>query len=163
MSKKINQESFHIIGIEARTNNAAEMGPHGIIPQQWERFMKENLFAKIPHKTDSAIIAAYTEYQSNKDGEYTFFIGAKVNSDATAPEGMVLKHIPKTDYLVLSSQKGPIWEVVQGLWKKIWTLPASEVGSEASRAYGFDYEVYDGRASDPMNAQVDVYLGIKFI
>lgn len=163
MSKTITQESFMVMGIEARTTNAAEMGPYGIIPKQWEKFMQENLLTKIPNQTDGALIAGYTEYQSNKDGEYTFFIGAKVNSNASVPEGMVVKYIPKTNYLILTSQKGPIWEVIQGLWKKIWTLPASEAGSEASRAYGFDYEVYDGRASDPMNAQVDVYLGIKSI
>ena len=161
MKNFITQKTFSVIGIEARTNNAAEMGPNGIIPKQWEKFMTNNLMEKIPNKDECGIIAAYTDYQSNKDGDYTFFIGTKVTSVDSVPEGMVAKTIPETKYLVLTSEQGPVWQVVQKLWMKIWTLPAAEVGSEATRAYGFDYEIYDARVQDPNSAQVDVYLGIK--
>lgn len=161
MNKIITQQSFSVIGIEARTNNAAEMSASGIIPKQWEKFMTNNLMEKIPHKTEGVILAAYTDYESNKDGEYTFFIGAKVTAINSIPEGMVAKTIPEEKYLVLTSHTGPVWEVVQSLWKKIWTLPTAEVGGESNRAYGFDYEVYDGRVQDPNAGQVDVYLSIK--
>lgn len=161
MIKNIKQPRIEVIGIETRTNNAKEMGPEGIIPKQWGIFMEQNLLEKIPNKTSSGIIAGYTEYQSNKDGEYTFFIGAQVSSDKNVPEGMVVKVIPAGNYAVLTSEIGPIWEVVQALWKKIWTAPASEVWSELNRSYRFDYEIYDERVMDPANAQVDVFLGIR--
>jgi predicted transcriptional regulator YdeE len=161
MKTKIQHPSFAIIGIEARTNNSTEMGPNGIISKQWDRFMKENLFEKIPHKSEDSVIAGYTEYESNKNGDYTFIIGAKVASVDVVPNGMVVKHVPAGNYIVFTSQKGPVWEVVQAIWKKIWNLSGSEAGNESTRTYKFDYEVYDKRAHDPSNSEVDVYLGIK--
>lgn len=161
MIKNIKQSRIGVIGIEARTSNAREMGPEGIIPKQWGIFIEQNLFEKIPNKISSGIIAGYTEYESNKDGEYTFFIGAQVSSDETVPEGMVVKVIPEGNYAVLTSEIGPVWEVVQALWKKIWTASATDMWCELNRSYQFDYEIYDERVKDPMNAQVNVFLGIR--
>lgn len=161
MNKNIKQPRIKVIGIETRTNNAKEMGQEGVIPKQWSIFIEQNLLEKIPNKVSSGIIAGYTEYQSNKDGEYTFFIGAQVSSNESVPEGMVVKVIPEGNYAVLTSEIGPVWEVVQALWKKIWTAPTPEIWSELNRSYQFDYEVYDERVKDPTNAQVDVFLGIR--
>ena len=63
MSKIIENKSFLVVGIEARTSNAAEAGAEGLIPSQWGKFMHNNLMEKIPHKTDGGIIAAYTDYE----------------------------------------------------------------------------------------------------
>lgn len=82
------------------------MGQEGVIPKQWGIFIEQNLLEKIPYKVSSGIIAGYTEYQSNKDGEYTFFIGAQVSSDENVPEGMVVKVIPEGNYAVLTSEIG---------------------------------------------------------
>lgn len=155
------QETFTVVGIEARTNNAAERGPNGLISKQWEKFMKENLLEKIPNKADHSVIAGYTDYESDKNGDYNFFLGAKVTSASEAPEGMVIKQVPAGNFKIFTSEKGPVWEVVLNMWIKIWNLPASEVGSDSNRTYKFDYEVYDQRAIDPKNSVVDVYLGIK--
>jgi predicted transcriptional regulator YdeE len=154
MNRKIKQDGFSVVGFEARTNNATEMGPNGIIPLLWGRFLKENVIS-------STIIAGYTDYQSNKDGDYTFFIGTKVSSTDNVPSGMVVKHIPRGNYALLTTTSGPVWEVVQSLWSKIWNAPDSDFWSESNRSYQFDYEVYDERAKDQTNAQVDIYLGIK--
>lgn len=148
------QETFTIIGIEARTNNANEKGPNGIISKQWEKFIKGNLLEVIPNKSDSSVIAGYTEYASDHNGDYTFVLGVRVTSTNQIPAGMVVKHIPAGKYEVFTSQKGPVWEVVLALWVKIWN-------SESIRAYKFDYEVYDQRASDPANATVDVHIGLR--
>jgi len=40
---------------------------------------------QIPNKTNANIIAAYTDYASDKDGDYTFVLGAKVNSGKEIP------------------------------------------------------------------------------
>lgn len=154
-------DGFTVIGIEARTNNADEMTPNGVIPKQWARFSKENLLEKIPNKVDGTIIAAYTDYESNKDGEYSFIIGAKVTSAESLPNGMIAKQVPARKYVLFTSEKGPVWHVVPNLWKKIWSLPEGQSGSESTRAYLFDYEVYDQRTQDPKNSIVDVYLGVK--
>lgn len=163
MKKIIKADAFKVIGIEARTSNKQEMGPNGIIPILWGRFMEQNLLSRIPDRFSDAIISGYTDYESNKDGDYTFFIGARVLSTDSVPEGMVVKDVPGGVYAVLTSEKGAAWEVVQKLWQKIWTAPETEKWNESQRAYGFDYEIYDERAQNPSSAEVDIYLGLNEI
>jgi predicted transcriptional regulator YdeE len=49
--------------------------------------------------------------------------------------------------------------VVPALWMKINSLSNDAVGSD--RTYPADYEIYDERARDPGNLQVDAYVGIR--
>ena len=41
--KMEDQTSFDVIGISARTNNTAEMGPNGEIPKLWQRLFGEGI------------------------------------------------------------------------------------------------------------------------
>jgi len=60
---------------------------------------------------------------------------------------------------VFTSEKGAASKVVPEAWVRIDSLPKSATGG--NRVYGADFEVYNERAADPQNAQVDVYVGIK--
>ena len=151
--------SFSVIGIEARTTNAKEMSSEGIIGKQWHRAISENLFDRIPNRTDQAVIGLYIEYESDANGEYTFLVGARVELNSTAPDGTVLKTAPAQRYAVFTTDQGPIMEIIPKVWQRIWSTPASELGGE--RAFIADFEVYDNRARDPQNAIVEVWLGIK--
>jgi predicted transcriptional regulator YdeE len=131
----------------------------GVIGKQWARFMQDGVWAKIPNKADKAILAVYTDYVSDKDSEYTYVLGARVTSDSEAPAGMVAKKIPAGRYAVFTSEKGATARVVPKAWMRINSLPKS--ATEGDRVYGADFEVYDERAADPQNAQVDIYVGIK--
>lgn len=155
--KIVEQDGFTVIGIAARTSNAREMTADGIIGKQWDRLMQEDIFGKIPNKADQNIVAVYTDYASDKDGEYTYLLGARVTSDADVPEGMVAKKIPSGRFAVFTSEKGPGPKVVPETWTKINSLPTSSL----VRAYRADYEIYDERARDPQNLVMDVYVGIK--
>jgi predicted transcriptional regulator YdeE len=155
----VQQAAFTVVGISARTSNAKEMTAEGVIGKQWGRFMQEGVLGKIPNKADNAIVAMYTDYASDHNGEYTFVLGAKVRSDAAVPAGMVAKKIPGGRYAVFTSEKGPAAKVVPEVWMRINSLPQSAVGGD--RVYGADFEIYDQRAVDPQNSQVDVYVGIK--
>lgn len=157
--KVVEEAGFSVIGIAERTTNAREMSGEGVIGKQWGRFMQESLLAQIPNKADTSIIAVITDYVSDKDGEYTHLIGARVTSAADVPEGMVLKKVPAGRYAIFTSEKGPVAQVVVGTWQKIWVQPKSAPGG--NRAYKADYEVYDERAGDSQNAQMDVHVGIK--
>ena len=157
--KVVSQAEFTVVGIAARTSNAREATADGVIGKQWERLMKEGVLAKIPNKVDSAIVAVYTDYASDKDGEYTYMLGAKVKLDRDVPEGRVAKKVPAGRYAVFPSEKGPAARVVVETWKRIWAAPKSALGG--NRAYKADFEVYDDRAADPQNMQVDVYVGIE--
>lgn len=146
-------------GISIRTSNANEMSGKGFIPQQWDRFMKEGLLSKIPNKVDSNILAVYTDYESDANSAYSFMIGARVHSAEDVPLGMVAKKVPAGRYAVFISEKGFVGKVVPQTWSRIWAIPKSSPGG--NRTYRADFEVYDQRAADPQNAEVDIYVGIK--
>jgi predicted transcriptional regulator YdeE len=152
-------ESFTVVGIAGRTTNAKEMTADGIIGKYWGRLMQEGLLAKIPNKADENIVAVYTDYASDHDGEYLFLLGARVKSMGEVPTGMVAKTVPAGKYAVFTSEKGPGYQVVPAVWQRINSLPKTTVGGD--RVYRADYEVYDQRARDPQASVVDVFVGIR--
>ena len=157
--KIVEKEGFTVIGISARTSNSKEVTDEGVIGKMWARLFQEGLLARIPNKADQNIIAVYTDYAADHNGEYTYVLGARVNSDAEVPKGMVVKKIPAQKFAVFTSEEGPAQKVVPQVWMKINSLPRTAVGGD--RQYKADFEVYDERATDPENLQIDVYLGIK--
>jgi predicted transcriptional regulator YdeE len=158
-SKIVEEPGFTMIGIAARTSNAKEMAGEGVIGKQWDRFMKDGLLGKIPNRADSNILALYTDYENDASGAYTFIIGAKVSSGDNVPSGMVVEKVPAGKYAIFTSERGPVRKVVPETWARIWSLTKSEPGGD--RAYRADFELYDHRAADPQNAQIEVYVGIK--
>jgi predicted transcriptional regulator YdeE len=148
---------FTIVGISGRTNNSREMSGDGVITKFWQRLMQEGIFDQIPNRVDSNIIALYTDYAGDKDGDYTFILGGKVHSTESIPDGMVSHNIPAGQYAVITSEGGPGWKVVPAAWQRVWAIPDSEL----PRAFQTDYELYDERAANPENAVVDLYVGIR--
>jgi predicted transcriptional regulator YdeE len=160
MNPKILQvQGFTVVGVTARTNNANEMTPAGAIGKLWGRLMQENLLGKIPNRADENIVAVYTDYASDKDGDYTYILGAKVSRDAELPAGMIATQIMTGKYAVFTSERGPSSKVVPETWQKINNLPKTVPGGD--RTYKSDFEVYDERARNPQDAVVDVYIGIR--
>jgi predicted transcriptional regulator YdeE len=157
----IYQESFQVVGIEASTNNAKESGPDAIIGKLWQQFLSQGLLNRIPDKVDQSIIAVYTDYATDANGQYTFVLGARIRPipNPVLPEGMVVKTVPAGRYAVFTSDRGPVAKIVVEAWKQIWTYYKSPANGE--RAYRADFELYDQRAADPNNAQVDIYVGVK--
>jgi predicted transcriptional regulator YdeE len=149
---------FLIIGIEARTTNAKEATADGAIPAQWQRFFQEGILSKIPGKIGSNIYALYTDYASDRNDEYSFMIGAMVKDGTTPTPGLVAKHVSGGQFAVFTTDQGPLPQVVPGAWQKLWKL---EDEGKFKRAYKTDFELYDQRAQDPQNAQVDIYIGLK--
>ena len=149
---------FMVIGIEARTTNAKEATAVGIIPVQWQKFFQEGILEKIPNKTGANIYALYTDYASDRHGEYVYVIGAMVKEGTAPPAGLASKRVPGGRYAVFTSDQGPLPTVVPGAWQKLWKL---EDDGSLKRAYKMDFEIYDQRARDPQNAQIDVYVGLK--
>jgi predicted transcriptional regulator YdeE len=157
----VTQQPFQVIGIAASTSNAKEAGPDAIIGKQWHRFMSDDLINKIPNRVDQTIYAVYTDYTSDANGQYTLILGAKVRPipNPKIPDGMVIKSVPAGRYAVFSTERGPVIQVVVDTWKQIWAYYQSPQNGQ--RAYQADFEVYDQRAADSNNAQVDIYVGLK--
>lgn len=147
-----------VIGIQARTDNAKDATADGIIGRQWHRFIDEAMADKIPGKAGSNLYAVYTDYASDHNGEYTFMVGAPVKAGSAAPAGMALKQIPAGKYAVITTDKGPFPKVIPEAWMKIFKL---EDEGKLKRRYHTDFELYDERALDPQNGQVDIYVGLK--
>jgi predicted transcriptional regulator YdeE len=113
---------------------------------------------RIPDKTGSNLYAVYSEYASDHHGEYTFMVGAPVKAHTAVPEGMDPKLILAGKYAVITTQKGPFPKVIPQAWLEIFKL---EDEGKLNRTYQTDFELYDERALDPQNGQVDIYIGVK--
>jgi predicted transcriptional regulator YdeE len=152
---------FQVVGIWTSTNNQKEVGADGVIGKEWHRFLSEGLLSKIPDRVDHSIIAVYTDYASDARSQYSFVLGAKVRPvpNPVVPEGMVVKTVAGGKYAVFTTPRGPASTVVPATWKRIWKY--FEQPQNGQRAYQADFEVYDERAADPNNAQVDIYIGTK--
>jgi predicted transcriptional regulator YdeE len=150
---------FYIVGITARTNNAQEMSGNGKIGEVWQSFLEPSLVAKIPNKVGVDLVAVYSDYETDHTGHYTYLLGLPISSTESLPANLTVKHIPPGRYAVFSSGKGPISEVVPEIWQRIWSMSPEELGG--ARAFQTDFEIYDQRAADPENAQIDVYVGLR--
>ncbi|HEX3437116.1 MAG TPA: GyrI-like domain-containing protein, partial [Pseudacidobacterium sp.] len=151
-------QTFNVIGVAVRTNNKDEAGGQGEIPKLWQRFVQQSIASKIPNRADSDLLAVYTDYESNQNGEYTYLIGARVTSADDVPVGLTLKEIPEGRYAEIHSEKGPLSVVIPKVWQRIYSMPATDLGGE--RAFKADYEVYP-QGFDPQNTQITVYIGLK--
>jgi predicted transcriptional regulator YdeE len=157
--RAVQQEGFTVVGIAVRTSNAEQATPAQPIGKQWERLFKEGVLGAIPNKADGNIVAVYSDYASDKDGQYTYLLGARVTKVESVPEGMVVKNVPAGRYAVFTSERGQVQKVVVDMWRRVWETPKSALGGD--RAYKTDFEVYDQRAQNPADAVVDLYIGIR--
>jgi predicted transcriptional regulator YdeE len=156
--KQTNVAVFTVIGIAARTDNAKESTANGIIPKQWQKFFTEGVAAKIPGTSGANFYAVYSDYTSDHDGEYTYVVGQAVKDGTAAPSGMVASRVPAGQYAVFTTEVGPFSKVIPGAWQRIFELEAE---GKLKRAYKTDFEIYDQRAQNPQNGQIDIYIGLK--
>ena len=155
--KIISGEAFIVVGLHARTSNQQETTREAVIPKQWEQLMRSNALERISSRVGSGIIALYTDYESDANGAYTYVLGVTASSIADLAPGMIAKKVPSGNYVVIASDRGPVAEVVLGAWKRVW----SDSHLSSRRSYVADFEVYDHRATNPQDAQVDIYVGIE--
>lgn len=156
---KLHVDSYNVVGISVRTSNAQEMSGNSEIGPLWKRLRDEDVLIRIQHRTDGKIIAVYSDYESDRNGRYTYTLGAKVNSTRDVPNGMIVQKVQAGQYAMFTSQGGPAPQIVPALWKGIWSLEASK---QLNRAYKTDFEVYyEGLLTDPSNVHLDIYIGLS--
>lgn len=157
---KIEQRrGFYVAGLARRTDNAKEASGTGEIARVWQEFTDKHVADRIPGKLGRDLIAVYTDYESNQDGEYTYLLGTRVAELQELPAGLIGRYIPSGRYAEFTSEKGPITEVVPKMWQRVWAM--SPLALKGRRAFEADYELYDERARDPKNAQVDLFIGLE--
>lgn len=150
---------FYVIGVAARTHNAAEKNGKGKIGEIWHTLLRDNLAAKIPNKLGIDLIAVYTDYETGRDGHYTYLLGLPVSSIKNIPAKLVAKYVPGGRYAVVTSNRGLVAQIVPEIWERIGSMSPGELGG--ARSFRADYEVYDQRSADPEKAQIEVYVGLR--
>lgn len=145
-----NQQSFKIVGISIRTNNQKAANDLGKL---WSKFIGENTTKKIPNKISEDIYSIYTDYESDRNGDYTNIIGYRVDTLDNIANGLVGKEIPKSNYQQFAA-KGKFPECVQRTWGDIWN-------TEIDRRYTADFEVYSDKSLNMTNAEVDIFISVK--
>lgn len=150
-----------LVGLHVRTNNNAEMDPLSAkISPCVQQYFQEQWAEKIPHRTNPGrTFCAYTNYESDYTGDYTFYIGEEISSLEGIPEGLESHIIPSQTYIKFTTQPGPMPTVLINAWQDIWSMSPESLGGK--RRYHTDFEVYDERASDPQNTILDINIGIK--
>ncbi|PEA53710.1 AraC family transcriptional regulator [Bacillus pseudomycoides] len=155
--KIVKKESFQAVGISITTNNELEMSSGGKIPHLWSQYFQEQISNHIPNKTtQTETLALYSNYESDETGFYTFAIGVPVSTVIDTPENMTSFTIPATTYAVFTTRRGPLSEIIVEAWQEIWNW-----SKENKRAFTTDFELYDERAFDPNDAQVDIYIALS--
>lgn len=152
-----------LVGITCRANNNAifETNPStNKIAETVQKYFHNGLAKSIPDRVNPGITyCVYTEYESDFRGDYTYFIGEKVNSTDNLSKELVTMTIPAQYYTKFTNKPGPMPNVCIDMWKKIWQMSSSELGGE--REYLADFEVYDERALDHNKVVLDIYVGTK--
>ncbi|MEI7580951.1 MAG: GyrI-like domain-containing protein [bacterium] len=156
-----------LVGITVRTNNKNEAdwqnGTAKIFPCV-KRYFHEQLASQISHRVNpGTTLCAYTEYESDHTGDYTYFIGEEVSSVdvAALPEGFKVIAVPAQHYAKFTTAPGNMPEVLRDAWFAIWKMSEADFGGK--RSYGVDYEVYDERsaAADHKGLVIDILIGIE--
>ena len=112
--------------------------------------MKESIASRIEDKFSDVIYAVYYNYSGDHNDPYHYFIGCQVPEATTVEDGLSILNVPAARYTRVTA-KGKMPDCVATAWMKIWK-------SKMPRAYIADFEVYDERARDWENAEVDIFL-----
>ncbi len=146
---EINLAKIPLIGIEARTNNTSA----SVISELWQRFYANDIQDHIPNCIDTRIFVLYSHYETDNTGDFNSLIGSAVSNLETIPLGMVGRIIPAQKYCVKRAEGALPYAVIE-TWKMVWR-------SDIIRSFKFDFELYDDRAQDPNNAEVDLFISVK--
>lgn len=150
-----------IVGIKVRTNNKLETySLEGKIFPIVKRYFHENIAKDIPNRVHpGTTFCIYTDYESDYEGDYTYFIGEEVKSFDDVPLDLETLTIPVQKYTKFTNGPGSMPDVVRKPWQEIWQMPPAELGRD--RSYIADFEVYDERSRDHQNIILDIYIGIQ--
>ena len=148
-----NAPTFQVIGISLRTSNADPAKAGAAIGGLWQRLLGEQLIPQIPNKTGSTVYCVYTDYESDYTGEYAVVLGCAVSTLEDIPEGMHGIEVPGGEFKQFTCRGDLQQGIIINTWRDIWSR-------DLDRAYRADYEVFDERALDAGDAEVDIFVGV---
>jgi len=157
----VHHPDIKLVGKKARTSYALESnGETALIWPTIQKYFQLEGPQKIQNMISPGVTySAYTEYESDCNGEYTYFFGVQVSSFDQVPEGFFTMTIPAQKYTKFTSQPGIMPQVCIELWQNIWAMSPADLGGV--REYKADFEVYDERSINPEQVVLDIYIGVK--
>lgn len=149
-----------LVGLKARTSNSNEINPATQkIGPTIQKYISmgggENIANR---KNPGQSFGIYTDYESDMNGMYTYFIGQEVTSFENVPEGFSTLEIPAQNYAKFTTKAGAMPDVCIDAWMSIWAMDEHELGA---RAFVADFELYDERAINPAETVLDIFIGLK--
>ncbi len=132
-----------VAGLSVRTTNVAD----GVIGSLWQRFTNGEVPADgLSLHESHEVLAAYTDYQSDEHGAYTYTLGFRVTTLDHLPAGLSGAEIPAQTFARIAVEGDPA-AAIPATWEQIWTAFTDE---PYERQFVADVEVY---AEDPATGE----------
>jgi len=142
-----------VIGLQVRTNNAAEMQQdEGKIMGLWQDFCTKELHLKAVN----GAYGVYSGYESDHSGDFDVTAGyepTEVDFENSTNADLTAVTLAAGRYEVFSA-KGPLPKTLIELWQHVWAYYSQEERL-SQRAFKTDFEYY---VSDQ---EVSIYIGLK--
>jgi Uncharacterized protein conserved in bacteria len=143
-----------LVGIKLPHKTTNHGGKSGIdCGDLWKKFEEGNYADRIPNKSGNEIYAVYFDYEGDYTKPFGYFIGCKVTAGTDAPKDMHSLMIPEENCVAVQA-KGKMPDCIARAWRDIWI-------SNISRAYQYDFEVYDERSKDWDHATVEIFVSCR--
>lgn len=152
--------AFLLAGVSIVTTNAAELSGNGKIGALYEQFYSHRVGDQLKeYEQQPGLYSCYYNYESDDAGQYEIMVGVKVKetSQHKLPDEISTFFVPAAQYAVFVTECGPIIEVVQQAWSRIWAWSKQ---SGVERAYTGDFEYY-AQDIDLNNGQATIYIAIR--
>lgn len=133
-----------LYGIEARISG----DPAKQIGAVWQQFLQQKLGDDIPSRLDDKLVAVYCDYEGDRTGPYTFFLGCEVLDVCSADEGFAIRYTQAGEYAKFHAQ-GEMPQAAIEKWEEI-----GEMGFE--RSFVADFEIHDPSSPN----EVLIYVGV---
>lgn len=150
---KVKIEPFKVIGISVRTTNENGQAAKEIA-DLWGRFMNEKILEAIPNKLNNTVYSLYTDYESDHTKPYTAILCCRVENLNDIPKGMIGKSFDGGNYVKLSAKGDLMKGLIVNKWKEIWEM-------DLERAFTSDFEVFEEKAQNPLDAEIDFFIAVK--
>ncbi len=159
--ENVNLPQVKLVGLSVVTNNKDEFDPKkakiGKVLHEYhsEKFADKIMARKKPNVT----YCVYCKYDTDENGDYTYFVGEEVDEINLPSEKYDSLIIPQQKYCKFEVGPGKMPDICIDAWKEIWQMGPADFGSD--RVYIADFEIYDNRAADLSKAIFDIYIGLK--
>jgi len=158
--EQIQRPAIKLAGLSVRTNNKTESDPlQGKIFPCIKQYFHQNLAGQIANRAHpGTTFCAYTDYESDEHGDYTYLVGEEVESFDNISDTFTKITIPAQTYTKFTTEPGAMPDVIKNAWFEIWKMNPQKLGGK--RTYQTDFEIYDERASDHTSIVLDIYIGV---